>query len=53
MKLKLGYEQAKSAQQYQVFASIVSAALGGKKETKPPASFDEAEAQLSAVLGKR
>jgi len=54
IKLKLGFEQAKSAQNFQILATVASKALGGgEKETAPPQNFRQAEQQLAAVFGKK
>jgi len=52
LKIKMGFENARLMQDFQGIAFIVSKAFGSSKETvKPPDTFDEAEAQLNAVLG--
>jgi hypothetical protein len=54
LKLKIGFEQAKSAQEFQILATVVSGIFGGKKKTqKPPESFAEASAAFSSVFGKK
>lgn len=52
LKVKLGFEQAKFTQGYQILVSIASAMFGTKK-AKAPDTFAEAEAQFGAIFGKR
>jgi len=53
LKLKLGFEQAKSTQEMQILSLVVSSALGGRKsKPKPPRNSQEAHAQIAAVFGK-
>ncbi|WP_152613160.1 hypothetical protein [Inquilinus limosus] len=53
-KITYGFHAAQVVQQYETFASVVSAALGGKKKkTEAPQynSVQEAQLALARVLG--
>lgn len=52
VKLKYGFEIAKSTQEFQILATVVSSALGGKpKKAEPPKNFKEAEIRFASVFG--
>ena len=54
IKLKLGFEQAKSFQSLQIFSLVASSALGGKKpKVEEVKDLVEAKAKFDALFSKK
>jgi len=53
LKLKLGFERARSTEDLQILAYVVSGLFGGgKEEVSAPKNAVEAKMQFAAMMGK-
>jgi len=53
LKIKIGFENAKSTQEFQILATVVSSIFGGGSKAKEPENFQQAMAQFEGVFGKK